>query len=72
MPLRLLVIIYYYIDFLIVIIKALNSNGKLGLLNICLYLVLRKLKTIYLTLFYIGLDTNNLLLNTLLILLAQY
>jgi hypothetical protein len=55
-----------------VIAKALNFNSRLGLLNICPYLILRRLKTIYLTPFCIGLDINNPLLNTLLISLIQY
>ena len=70
MPLYLLVVIYCYIDFLAAIAKASNSNSRLDLLNTCLYLVLRRLKTIYLTLFCIGLDASNLLLDTLLISLA--
>ena len=72
MPLFLLVVTYYYIDFLAAIVKALNSNGRLDLLNMCLYLVLRRLKTVYLTPFRTGPDTSNLLLDTLLISLAQY
>jgi len=66
-PLRLLVVTCYYIDFLAAIVKALNSNGRLDLLNTCLYLVLRRLKTMRLTPFYIGLDASNLPLNALLI-----
>jgi len=69
-PLRLLVVTCRYIDFLVVIAKALNSNSRLDLLNTCLYLVLRRLKTIYLTLFYIGPNAGNLPLDALLILLV--
>jgi len=69
-PLRLLVVMCRHIDFLVAIAKALNSDGRLDLLNTCLYLVLRRLKTMRLTPFYIGLDAGNLLLDALLILLA--
>ena len=70
MPLYLLVVTYCYIDFLVAKAKALNFNSRLGLLNTYPYLVLKRLKTIYLTLFYMGLDVGNLPLNTLLISLA--
>ena len=69
-PLRLLVVTCRYIDFLAVIAKALNSDGRLDLLNTCPYLVLRRLKTMRLTLFCIGLDASNLPLDALLISLA--
>ena len=72
MPLRLLVVTCHYIDFLAAIAKALNSNGRSDLLNTCLYLVLRRLKTMHLTPFCTGLDTSNLPLNALLISLAWY
>ena len=71
-PLYLLVITYHYIDFLAAIAKALNFNGRLDFLNTCPYLVLRRSKTIHLTPFRMGLDTSNLPLDALLILLAQY
>jgi len=67
MPLRLLVVMCRYIDFLAAIAKALNSNGRLDLLNTYLYLVLRRLKTVRLTPFCIGLDASNLPLDALLI-----
>src|SRR6202021_744457 len=53
-PPYLLVVTCRYIDFLAAIAKALNSNGRLDLLNMCLYLVLRRLKTICLTPFCMG------------------
>jgi len=66
-PLCLLVVTYRYIDFLAAVAKALNSNGRSDLLNTCLYLVSRRLKTMRLTPFCIGPDAGNLLLNALLI-----
>jgi len=72
MPLCLLVVMYCYIDFLAAIAKALNSNSRLDLLNTYPYSVLRRLKTVRLTPFYTGLDASNLLLDALLISLAQY
>jgi len=71
-PPRLLVVTCRYIDFLMVIVKASNSDSRSDLLNIYLYSVLRRLKTVRLTLFYIGLDAGNLPLDALLISLAQY
>src|SRR6266704_1618152 len=71
-PPHLFIITCYYINFFVARTKTLNSNDRLGLLNMFPYLVSRKSKTTRLTPFYIALDINNLPPNTLLILPAQY
>ena len=70
-PPRLFIIICRYIDFFVARAKALNFNGRSGLLNTFLYLVLRRSKTAHLTPFRTAPDINNLLPDILLILLAQ-